>query len=64
MSSDVGAISGPVIVGFVADRVGFGPAFILTGVVAALALLMWVFARETAPAIVGDGPTITSTEPQ
>ena len=64
MSSDVGAISGPVIVGFVADRVGFGPAFILTGVVAALALLMWVFARETAPAIVGDGPTITSTESQ
>ena len=62
MSSDLGAVTGPVIVGFVADRVGFGPAFVLTGVVAAVALVLWVFARETAPAIVGDGPTMTPTE--
>ncbi|MFE0752072.1 MFS transporter, partial [Gordonia sp. NPDC058843] len=62
MSSDLGAVTGPVIVGFVADRVGFGPAFVLTGVVAAVALVMWVFARETAPVIVGDGPMMTPTD--
>ncbi|MFT4127553.1 MAG: MFS transporter [Gordonia sp. (in: high G+C Gram-positive bacteria)] len=49
MSSDLGAVTGPVIVGFVADRAGFGPAFVLTGAVAVLALILWVFARETAP---------------
>lgn len=63
MSSDLGAVTGPVVVGFVADRVGFGPAFVLTGVVAAVALVAWLFARETAPAIVGGaGPILTSAE--
>lgn len=55
MSSDLGAVSGPIIVGFVADRAGFTPAFVLTGVVAALACVMWLFAAETAPAVVGAG---------
>ena len=55
-------MTGPVIVGFVADRVGFGPAFVLTGVVAAFAVVAWLFARETAPAIVGQGPTFTHDE--
>ncbi|MEO9330424.1 MFS transporter [Gordonia aurantiaca] len=64
MSSDLGAVTGPVIVGFVADRVGFGPAFILTGVVAGVALVAWLFARETAPAIVGHGPILTPAEPE
>ena len=63
MSSDLGAVTGPVVVGFVADRVGFGPAFVLTGVVAAVALVAWLFARETAPAIIGGaGPILTSAE--
>ncbi|TYQ11202.1 UNVERIFIED_ORG: putative MFS family arabinose efflux permease [Gordonia westfalica J30] len=62
MSSDLGAVTGPVIVGFVADRVGFGPAFVLTGVVASIALVTWLFARETAPAIVGQGPTLNHDE--
>ncbi|MDL9938249.1 MFS transporter [Gordonia sp. ABSL1-1] len=63
MSSDLGAITGPVMVGFIADQVGFGPAFVVTGAVAAAALLMWVFARETAPAVVGDGPIMHATTP-
>lgn len=56
MSSDLGAVSGPVVVGFLADRTGFGPAFVLTGVVSAIALVLWLLARETAPARTGTSP--------
>ncbi|MEE4024323.1 MFS transporter [Gordonia sp. PKS22-38] len=62
MSSDLGAVSGPVVVGFVADRAGFGWAFTLTGIVAAVALAMWSFAAETAPAVVGGGPHLTEVD--
>ncbi|MCF3940558.1 MULTISPECIES: MFS transporter [Gordonia] len=62
MSSDLGAVSGPVVVGFVADRAGFGPAFLLTGVVTAVAFVLWSFAGETAPAVVGSGPHLTEVE--
>ncbi|SIR77134.1 MFS transporter [Williamsia sterculiae] len=55
MSSDVGAVSGPIVAGFVAGRFGFGPAFVLTGLVAVIAVILWVFAAETAPARVGIG---------
>ncbi|GAA2051913.1 MFS transporter [Williamsia deligens] len=50
MTSDIGAVSGPVVAGFIAQSAGFGPAFLLTGVVPLVALVFWVFARETAPA--------------
>ncbi len=63
MASDLGAVSGPVVVGFVADRAGFGPAFVLTGVVTTIAFGFWAFARETAPAVVGRGPHLTDAEP-
>lgn len=56
MSSDLGAVSGPLVAGYVADRVGFGPAFVLTGVVAAGAFVMWCLATETAPVVVGAAP--------
>ncbi|AZG45177.1 Tetracycline resistance protein, class B [Gordonia insulae] len=62
MSSDLGAVSGPVVVGFVADRAGFGPAFVLTGVVTAVAFGMWCLADETAPAVVGGGPHLTDMD--
>ncbi|NDZ96811.1 MFS transporter [Streptomyces sp. SID6673] len=62
MSSDLGAVSGPIIVGFVADRAGFAPAFLLTGAVTALAFGMWCMADETAPAVVGGGPHLTDVE--
>ena len=62
MSSDLGAIGGPVIVGYVADRVGFGPAFVFTAAVAAFAFVMWLFARETAPEVLGAPAKLTDPE--
>ncbi|MGC5248532.1 MFS transporter [Gordonia sp. DT219] len=62
MSSDLGAIGGPVIVGYVADAVGFGPAFVLTAAVAAVAVVLWLFARETAPDVVGAPAKLSDPE--
>ncbi|MYR06437.1 MFS transporter [Gordonia sp. SID5947] len=62
MSSDLGAVSGPIIVGFVADRAGFAPAFLLTGAVTAIAFGLWCVAAETAPAVTGGGPHLTEVE--
>ncbi|AUH69768.1 MULTISPECIES: MFS transporter [Gordonia] len=42
MASDLGAVSGPILTGLVADVFGFGPAFIVTGCVVLLALAMWL----------------------
>lgn len=50
MTSDIGAVSGPVVAGYVAQSAGFGPAFLVTGVVPLVALAFWSVARETAPA--------------
>nr|WP_212763480.1 MFS transporter [Gordonia araii] len=47
MSQDSGVIAGPVIAGFVADRLGFGPAFLLTAALAAAIGVAWLFVRET-----------------
>jgi MFS family permease len=49
MASDVGAIVGPLAAGAVAQILGFGAAFGLTGLVAALALALWLRAPETLP---------------
>ncbi|SNC73434.1 Predicted arabinose efflux permease, MFS family [Kytococcus aerolatus] len=54
MSQDVGAILGPVVVGMVAERFGYGAAFAMTGAVMAVAVLVWAGRRETARAVVGD----------
>ncbi|NDK89308.1 MFS transporter [Gordonia desulfuricans] len=62
MASDLGAISGPVVVGFVAQQVGFGPAFVFTGAVAAVACVVWGFARETAPTVVGEPAKLSDPE--
>ncbi|ALG83912.1 MFS transporter [Gordonia phthalatica] len=45
MASDVGAVSGPIITGLVADAVGYGAAFVVTGVVVLVALAMWLSVR-------------------
>jgi MFS family permease len=50
MASDVGAIIGPLAAGAVAQILGFGAAFRLTGLVTALALALWIRAPETLPA--------------
>ena len=47
MSSDTGAIIGPVLAGVLADRLGYTWAFAVTGAIAAVALLVWLTARES-----------------
>lgn len=47
MVQDAGAILGPVLVGVVADRFGFGWAFGLTAAVTLAALPLWLAAPET-----------------
>ncbi len=47
MTSDFGAIVGPLVAGFVVDRFGFGAAFAVGAVVAALALAVTSVMTET-----------------
>ena len=49
MAADVGAIVGPLAAGAIAQAAGFGAAFGLTGLVGALALVLWLRAPETLP---------------
>ncbi len=49
MSSDLGAITGPLVAGFLADKVSFGSAFTATAVVLFIALAMSLRMLETAP---------------
>ncbi|WP_018335108.1 MFS transporter [Actinomycetospora chiangmaiensis] len=42
MASDVGTIVGPVAAGALAERSGFGAAFVVSGGVAAVALVVWL----------------------
>lgn len=46
MAQDSGAIVGPILVGFVADRFGFGSAFLVTGIICVLGVLPWLRAPE------------------
>ncbi len=46
MAQDGGAIVGPILVGVVADRFGFGPAFLVTGLVCLVGVLPWLAAPE------------------
>lgn len=47
MATDVGSIAGTLITGLVADALGFGPAFLLTGLVMLAAMVPWWRARES-----------------
>ena len=62
MAQDFGAISGPLIVGFIVDVSGYRAGFIACGIISAVAFVAWVFGRETlgrppakAPVKVGEG---------
>lgn len=46
MTSDIGAIAGPVLAGVLADRLGYGWAFGVTGAVLVLAAASWSVTRE------------------
>ncbi|SFB32912.1 Predicted arabinose efflux permease, MFS family [Amycolatopsis marina] len=50
MSADVGAVLGPLAAGAIAEAWSFGAAFAVTGGISALALVVWIAARETLPA--------------
>ncbi|SFT66353.1 MFS transporter [Arthrobacter sp. ov118] len=47
MAADSGAIVGPVMAGLLADRLGYGWAFAVTGAVLLAAAAVWLLARET-----------------
>ncbi|MGG6379383.1 MFS transporter [Paenarthrobacter sp. NEAU-H11] len=47
MTSDVGAIVGPVLAGVLADRLGYGWAFGVTGGIMLVAAVAWAATRET-----------------
>lgn len=47
MSQDFGSILSPIAVGLTAQHFGFPAAFILCGLISAIALVYWIFARET-----------------
>ena len=47
MTSDVGAIAGPVLAGVLADRLGYGWAFGVTGGIMLVAACSWITTRET-----------------
>jgi MFS family permease len=49
MSSDTGAILGPVFAGLLADSLSYGWAFALTGATALAAFAVWTKARESMP---------------
>lgn len=55
MAQDGGAILGPILVGLVADAVGFGWAFGVTALVSLLAAIPWLLARETLGSAVNEG---------
>ena len=47
MAGDLGAILGPVVAGAIADASGYGPAFVVSAVVALVPLPFVIAARET-----------------
>jgi len=47
MAGDLGAVLGPVVTGWVADRAGYSPAFVLCAIVCAVPVLAVVLAPET-----------------
>lgn len=49
MAADLGAILGPIVAGALAETVGYGPSFVVTGAISLVALAVWVPAPETLP---------------
>lgn len=55
MASDTGAIIGPVAAGVLAESLGYGPAFAVTGSVLLAGWLFWLRAPETLPRPAAEG---------
>nr|WP_222131544.1 MFS transporter [Pseudonocardia sp. C8] len=50
MAADLGAITGPLVAGMLAEGLGYGPAFAVTGALSLVAMVVWWRAPETLPA--------------
>lgn len=61
MAQDLGAISGPLIVGSIVDAVGFQVGFLVCGVISLIAMVGWIFGRETLPTAGTDSSAGTSS---
>jgi MFS family permease len=69
MSGDLGAVVGSMALGWIADRMGYGWGFAISGVVLLIAAFGWVLAPETRPTLdeASDpfaGLKATSSEPE
>lgn len=51
MTSDIGAILGPIATGLLADKLSYSAAFILTGSVSLLAAVVWLRSPEPRTAM-------------
>ncbi|MGV0837240.1 MFS transporter [Mycolicibacterium thermoresistibile] len=49
MMADFGSIVGSLLLGQIAERVSFGSAFVISGVILGVAAVVWMFAPETRP---------------
>ena len=56
MAQDLGSIIGPILTGFVADQVGFGWAFGLSGALMVVATLAWLPVPDTMVRPAADDP--------
>lgn len=61
MTSDSGAILGPVLAGMLADGLSFSWAFALTGGIVLMAMCAWIGSRETLPHGPGETGPVTNT---
>ncbi|MBP2371107.1 MFS transporter [Pseudonocardia parietis] len=50
MAADLGTITGPLVAGLLAEGLGYGPAFAVTGALSLAAVVVWWRAPETLPA--------------
>ena len=64
MASDIGAITGPLFIGWLVDTYGFTWGFGITGLILAAAGVFWLFAPETNARVNPDGPGTTGQLPQ
>lgn len=62
MSSDIGAVLGPIIAGLLADQISYTMAFAVTGALCVVAALVWLPAPETLPRDTGSPAEETETK--
>lgn len=56
MAADLGTITGPLVAGMLAEGIGYGPAFAVTGALSLVAMVVWWRAPETLPSRARSAP--------